>query len=182
MKLDLTEIMNKRRQTLDFEFDLDPAASDEYSLLPDGESYAAPPRVHARALDAAGVVRLDFDVAAEIVSRCTRCLDEVRFVLDVSFRRYAGQSANAVYGGEDGDEGDDVLAIKDSAVCADAEIMEELALAAPEIVLCSDDCPGLCARCGKKIGAGCVCEAQADEKPSDPRLDVFRRLRDSMEE
>ena len=180
MKLDLTEIMNKRRETLDFEFTLDPAENDAFPRLPDGEEYAGPPRVRVRAFDANGVIRLDFDAEAQLVCACTRCLDEVRFPLSVSFRRYAGQSANALFGGDD--EGDDVLAVNDSAVDADLDIMEELALAAPEIVLCSEDCRGLCPRCGKKIGGGCACEEQPDEKPSDPRLDVFRRLLETMDD
>ena len=182
MKLDLTEIQNKRREALDFEFEIDPAASDAFPLLPVGEEYAAPPRVRARAVDINGVIRLDFDVEAELICACTRCLDEVRYPLSVSFRRYAGQSANAFFGGEDGDEGDDVLAINDSAVDADVDIMEEIALAAPDIVLCSGDCPGLCPRCGKKLGALCVCAAEPEGKRVDPRLDVFRRLRDMMED
>ena len=180
MKLDLTEILNKRRETLDFEFELDPD-SGEFALLPDGERYAAPVRVRARAFDANGYIRLDFDAEAELICACTRCLDEVRTPLSVSFRRYAGQSANAAYGAED-DEPDDVLEINDSAVCADADIMEELALAAPEIVLCSDDCPGLCPRCGRKPGAGCVCETPKEQKRADPRLDVFRRLLETMDD
>ena len=180
MKLDLTEIQNKRRETLEFEYEIDPDAAD-FALLPFGEAYAAPPRVRARAFDANGYVRVDFDAEAELSCECTRCLAEVRVPLRVTFRRYAGESANAAYGADDGDEADDVLPIVDSAIDADADVMEELALAAPEIVLCSDDCPGLCPRCGKKIGAGCICEPVAEEKPRDERLDVFRRLLEKMD-
>ena len=182
MKLDLTEIQNKRKDTLDFDFEIDPGERDDFALLPWGEAYDGPVRVHARAFDANGYVRVDFDAEADLVCECTRCLAEVRLPLSVSFRRYAGESANAAYGADDDDGADDVLAIVDSSVDGDADVMEELALAAPETVLCSDDCPGLCPRCGKKIGDGCVCEPAEEEKNSDPRLDVFRRLREQMEE
>ena len=182
MKLDLTEIQNKRRDTLDFDFEIDPASREDFALLPWGEEYDGPVRVHARAFDANGYVRVDFDAECELICLCTRCLAEVRLPLEASFRRYAGESANAVYGGEDDDGAEDVLAIVDSHVDGDADVMEELALAAPETVLCDEDCPGLCPRCGKKIGDGCACEPIADEKPADPRLDVFRKLREQMEE
>ena len=181
MKLDLTEIQNKRRDTLDFDFEIDPASRDDFALLPWGEAYDGNIRVHARAFDANGYVRVDFAAEADLVCECTRCLAEVKVPLGITFRRYAGESANAAYGADD-DGADDVLAIVDSAVDGDADVMEELALAAPETVLCSDDCPGLCTRCGKKIGDGCKCEPVAEEKTADPRLDVFRRLRERMDE
>ena len=181
MKLDLTEIQNKRRDTLDFDFEIDPASRDDFALLPWGEEYDGPVRVHARAFDANGYVRVDFDAKCTLTCRCTRCLADVSLPLSASFRRYAGESANAAYG-EDDDGADDVLRIVDSSVDGDADVMEELALAAPETVLCSDDCPGLCPRCGKKIGEGCECEPVAEDRPADPRLDVFRRLREKMED
>lgn len=175
MKLDLTEIMNKRRESLDFDFELDGSGSDDFALLPEGETFAAPVRVHAHAFDANSYIRLDVTAECELLCRCTRCLAELRVPLSVSFRRYAGRSVEY-----DDDGGEDVLEVNDSAVCADADIMEEISLAAPEIVLCDEDCPGLCPRCGRKIGEGCVCEKE-DEKPSDPRLDVFKKLLLQME-
>ena len=108
MKLDLTEIQNKRRDTLDFDFEIDPASRDDFALLPWGEAYDGNIRVHARAFDANGYVRVDFAAEADLVCECTRC--------------------------------------------------------------------------GKKIGDGCKCEPVAEEKTADPRLDVFRRLRERMDE
>lgn len=177
MKLDLTEIMNKRKEALDFEYDLTPdeAGNDDFALLPDGEELAGPVHVRAHAFDANSYIRVDITAECTLLCRCTRCLDEVRVPLSISFRRYAGQSVEY---DDDGEE--DVLAVSDSAVCADADIMEELSLCAPEIVLCDEDCPGLCPRCGKKIGFACECEKE-EEKISDPRLDVFKKLLLEME-
>lgn len=180
MKLDITEIQNKRRDALDFDFEIDPAERDDFALLPFGEAYDGNVRVHAHVFDANGYVRVDFDAGCELVCQCDRCLCEVKLPLCVSFRRYAGESANAVYGAED--EADDVLKIVDNCIDGDADVMEELALEAPESVLCSEDCPGLCSRCGKKIGDGCTCAPIPEEKPADPRLEAFRRLRLQMED
>ena len=182
MKLDLTEIQNKRRDTLEFDFEIDPASREDFALLPWGEEYDGGVRVHARAFDANGYVRVDFEADCTLKCRCTRCLEEVSLPLEAAFRRFAGESANAVYGGDDGEGAQDVLEIVDNCVDGDADVMEELALAAPETVLCDEDCPGLCPRCGKKIGAGCECGEEPEEKARDPRLDVFRRLREQMED
>lgn len=177
MKLDLTEIMNKRRESLDFEYELDASGSDDFALLPDGEAFSSPVHVRVHAFDANSYIRLDITAGCELVCQCTRCLGEVRVPLEVSFRRYAGQSVEY-----DDDGGEDVLEVNDSAVCPDADIMEEISLNAPEIVLCDENCPGLCQQCGKKIGAGCTCGSGEEKKTSDPRLDVFRKLLLSMED
>lgn len=176
MKLDLTQIMNKRKESLDFEYELSGGENDEFALLPAGEAFDGPVRVRAHAFDANSYIRVDITAECTLICHCTRCLDEVRVPISVSFRRYAGQSVE--YDDDGGEE--DVLAVNDSAVCADADIMEEISLAAPEIVLCDEECPGLCPQCGKKLGAGCVCEKE-EKKASDPRLDVFKRLLEQME-
>lgn len=181
MKLDVTEILNKRKKSLDFFFELLPDGSEGYALLPDGERFASPARIGCRAEDINGYIRLTFDVSADITCVCNRCLDEFVYGLDFSFERFAGQSPTQLYGEDTDDTEEDVLDIRDSCVFPDADIMEEISLAAPEYPLCSEDCPGLCQRCGKKIGE-CACPNEPEEKPRDPRNDVFRELLRRMED
>lgn len=181
MKLDVTEILNKRKRALDFTFELLPDGSEGYALLPDGVGLASPARIDCRAEDVNGYIRLTFDVSADLRCRCTRCLDEFVYPLDLTFERFAGQSPNMIWGDEDDGMEEDVLDIRDSGVFPDADIMEEISLESPEYCLCSDDCAGLCSRCGKKI-AECTCGDKAEEKKTDPRMDVFRDLLRRMEE
>lgn len=53
-------------------------------------------------------------------------------------------------------------------------IREQLVLALPDKILCSDDCQGLCPVCGENRNKGlCHCGPMS----GDPRLDVFRKLK-----
>lgn len=180
MKLDMTEILNKRKSSLDFFYDLLPTGDEGWALLPDGVELDSPARIDCLAEDVNGYIRLSFDVSADLKCRCTRCLDEIVYPLDISFERFAGQSPEAIWGGNGEGMEEDVLDIVDSRVCPDGAIMEELSLAAPEYCLCSDDCRGLCSRCGKKASE-CTCDRK-EEKRNDPRMDVFRDLLRRMEE
>ena len=106
-----------------------------------------------------------------------RCLEEFEYPLDFSFERFA-----ELDGSDDLDcDADEVLTVKDSALFPDADIAEEISLEAPFRPLCSEDCPGLCPKCGKKLRDG-PCSCAADEVFEDPRMDALRRLRDSMED
>lgn len=50
--------------------------------------------------------------------------------------------------------------------------LSEISLQVPQVVLCSEDCQGLCPVCGspRKLGCGCV------EQSADERLSIFDQL------
>lgn len=182
MKLDVTELLNKRKSTLDFSYDLLPDGTEGYALLPDGVTFNSPAHIDCRAEDVNGYIRLEFDVSVDLRCRCNRCLDEFVYPLDFSFERFAGQSPEQIWGDDDGDGmEEDVLDIRESGVFPDGDVIEEISLEAPQFALCSDDCEGLCSSCGKKM-SDCSCEKDKEEKISDPRMDVFRDLLRRMEE
>jgi hypothetical protein len=63
------------------------------------------------------------------------------------------------------------IAVKLSGMDIDEELREELILDFPMRLLCSEDCPGLCPKCGKPRREGdCGC----DLTERDPRWDVLR--------
>lgn len=53
-------------------------------------------------------------------------------------------------------------------------IREELILAAPEYVLCRDDCRGLCPRCGADRNAG-PCDCRSEPDPRWAALEALKR-------
>ncbi len=61
--------------------------------------------------------------------------------------------------------------------CLDVEELayQELYLAIPRVLLCSPDCPGLCAVCGQRKDA-CTCAPTTDAAPADARLNVLKKL------
>ncbi len=97
-------------------------------------------------------------VAGVVRGECRRCLRELAVPVDI---------AVDVLFSADPDAADDPsvypLTPPVQAIDVGAAVREELALAAPTYLLCRDDCPGLCPRCGADLNAGsCVCAAPAE--------------------
>ena len=74
---------------------------------------------------------------------------------------------------------DEYAVIENGRLDLDETIREELLLSFPMRFLCSEDCPGLCPKCGKSRRQGdCGCPTSEP----DPRLAVLKKLFDKNEE
>ncbi len=126
-------------------------------------------RVAVSYRQAQGIVYLHGTVEGDVATVCHRCLEPATAHLegdfDVMVRR----------GEHEGEAGDDVvvLATHEHEMAMEPFVHEALVLSAPMIVLCRDDCRGLCPTCGAYLNAGpCRCTASAD-----PRWDALRRMK-----
>jgi uncharacterized protein len=100
------------------------------------------------------------DLHGVVRGECRRCLTEVLDEVDVA--------VDAALFSSDPDAVDDPdfyhLSDRAAAVDVGAVVREELALAAQaNLLLCRDDCAGLCPRCGADLNAGpCACHTPAE--------------------
>lgn len=97
-------------------------------------------------------------IRATVLTDCRRCLAPVRREVDAD--------VDVLFTG-DADATDDpsVYPLAEAATHVDVTeaVREELALAAPALVLCREDCAGLCPRCGADLNAGpCACAGSAE--------------------
>ena len=68
---------------------------------------------------------------------------------------------------------DEYVIVENGRLDIDEQLSEALLLDFPRKILCSDDCPGLCPKCGKQLKHGkCGCNT----KEIDPRLAVLAKL------
>ncbi len=100
------------------------------------------------------------DLHAAVRGECRRCLIEVIDEVDV-------EVAAAVFSSNpDAVDDPDFYPLPERAAAVDvgAVVREELALAAQaHLLLCRDDCAGLCPRCGADLNAGpCDCRPPAE--------------------
>jgi uncharacterized protein len=99
-------------------------------------------------------------IHAEVRGDCRRCLTEVLEQVEVD--------VDAAVFSTDPEAADDPdfypLPERAGVVDVGAVVREELALASPpHLLLCRDDCAGLCPRCGADLNAGpCACGAPAE--------------------
>ena len=71
------------------------------------------------------------------------------------------------------DEMDDIIYVESDEVDLDDLLVPELILDMDIAVLCSEDCKGLCPKCGKNLNEGdCGC----DRRVIDPRLAKLQEL------
>ena len=189
MKIDVTDILNGRVSTLEFEYsDGAPEGSLLRAMLPanvtlpDDGVY-----VRGRVNDTGGYMSLSCDVTVDYTCPCDRCLEECDFFVEFTFERVISAAASPEDRerliSEDDEEWDGVLddLIYVSSGCIDFsdDLAEAITLEIPMRHLCEDDCRGLCQICGKKITddhPGC-----APKKEIDPRLAVLQKLLDNYE-
>ena len=77
------------------------------------------------------------------------------------------------------DMSEEYVVINGSELDVDEPLLEELILGFPNKLLCEEDCPGLCPKCGKPRREGdCGCPT----KEIDPRLAILATLFDKDKE
>ena len=114
---------------------------------------------------------LSLRAKATAVGECARCLDPVSESIELE-REWKVREDDLI--------GEDELPVDAKGVLdLDELLFEELVLEGPTLLLCSEDCTGLCPVCGLKKAAGCTCEpAEEEAAPVDARLAILRELLD----
>lgn len=152
MKIDISDQSKTR-----FEFDerleeSDFPVSDEISatMTEDGLRIAGILRRLPR-----GLYELEFKLTGTLVYPCSRCLDPVEVDAEYDFT-------------------DSVECESEDSFDLLPYIEDCLFINEPTKVLCSEDCKGLCQRCGANLNyETCSCN---DEPPIDPRMEALREL------
>ena len=124
--------------------------------------------------DNAGYMRLSIKADLPYVGECARCLAPVEGVFSLDFERTV--TTEGVLTEQQLDEmSEEYVVINGSELDVDQTLCEELMLSFPTKLLCSEDCPGLCPKCGKPRREGdCGCPT----KEIDPRLAILATLFD----
>ena len=145
----------------------------DYMLSPeqmDGITFDSDARVVGCVTDNAGYMRLILKAELSYHGECARCLAPVDGVFSLDFERTV--TTEGTLSEEQLDEmSDEYVVLNGGELDVDEALREELLLGFPMRLLCSEDCPGLCPRCGepKREGA-CGCP----DKEMDPRLAILK--------
>ena len=121
--------------------------------------------------DSAGYMRLVISAEVEYSSECARCLEPVSGVFKMDFERTVSDEKTLSKEAIEENDGEYAIMV-DGRLNIDEELLEELLLMFPQKLLCSEDCQGLCPRCGKPKKIGCEC----DTREIDPRLAVLKNF------
>ena len=164
MKLDMRPMLRGECDRIAVDFELLPLEIN--GAVVDGNV-----KVVGEIVDTAGYMRLSLSASFDYHGECARCLSPVSSTFETEFvRTVVGEGTLSEEQLEEGF--DEYVVIHDGQLDIDEQLCEELILDFPMRLLCSEDCPGLCPKCGKPLRDGdCGC----DLAERDPRWDVLRQ-------
>ena len=161
MQLDLREIINIPGGEVRFDYEPDLAGLETGSV----KEILSGARAVGSVRNIAGVLCLEGELAADTVCVCARCLKEEE--VPVKLR------VHAVIKDEETEEDDaDTFYLDGNLVDVDEIMVNAFVLGTEERYLCSENCKGLCPKCGADLNDGpCGCKGEID-----PRLSVLGQL------
>ncbi len=166
MIIDLGPLLRGEIGKIDISSDLKlDTVPEDYTLLPGA-------KVTGAVKGSGGYFRLESKVIVPYLGRCARCLDPVERILDFEFDRTLVTEGTVPE--EILEENDEYLPVSGGLLDTDEALREAVFLEFPMLVLCSEDCPGLCPACGRKLKPGETCGCVG--KATDPRWDVLKKL------
>ena len=161
MRLNLREIINMPGGSVDFDYEPDLSEYEFDSV----SGFISPLRAKGSITNIAGVLTLRAELTADLMCVCARCLRE--------FKKHVELRTEAVIAEEvQNEDNPDIFLLDGDYIDVDEVIVTAFVLNMDQRFLCSEDCKGLCDKCGKNLNEGpCGCKAE-----TDPRLAVLGQL------
>ena len=165
MTLDMRPMLRGEVSRIPIDFTLSPDAMRGVTFLGDAH-------VVGEITDEAGYMRLTLQVTLPYAGECARCLSPVKDTFCLEFERTVADEGTLTDEQLE-DNVDEYVVITDGELDLAEELREALVLSFPFRLLCEEDCPGLCPKCGKSLREGsCGCPS----REIDPRLEILRTL------
>lgn len=166
MKIDVTNLFNGdvKPVSINYTLNLDDLVYGTYNPIEKGAE------VKGSVYQKAGVVYFDADVSFDFNGFCDRCAEPLSRKMNFSLNKIL---VNSLANDADADF-DYYVVVENGVLDVDEFIREEIQLFLPSKILCSEDCKGLCQKCGKNLNFGkCDCK-----KDVDPRMAALLQLLD----
>ena len=161
MLLDVRSILHTPGKRLEFRFELDLADVEFFGRYPVTEAV----EVRGEVRNTADILDLNLTTHTVLDAMCDRCGKEFRQDKEISYSCILAEEIQ----NEDNDE---IVLLEDGKVDVEDLARTAFILGMDTKTLCSEDCKGLCARCGADLNLGpCSCK-----KEVDPRLAALAKL------
>lgn len=168
MKLDLRKIIHVPGASVPFDFQLDLTHLDFYGARP----ISRPIQVQGKVTNRAGALVLEGTASTVLDLTCDRCCKPFTAEKTVSLDSLLATEL------ENEDSEDDFILLENGVADLDEAASTAFILAMDTKNLCSEDCKGLCDRCGADLNLGpCGCRPEVD-----PRLAALAQLLDDKAE
>ena len=161
MLLNVKPILHTPGKRLDFQFELDLSDMEFSGRYP----ISRPVAVSGEVRNTAGILELTLNARSTLDAVCDRCGKAFVQEKDVLFACMLAEELQ-------NEENDEIVLLEDGMVDVGDLARTAFILDMDTKTLCSEDCKGLCPRCGADLNFGpCSCK-----KETDPRLAVLAKL------
>ena len=168
MKLDLRKIIHVPGASAPFDFQLDLTHLDFFGARP----ISRPIQVQGKVTNRAGALLLEGEASTVLDLTCDRCCKPFTAEKSVPLDYLLATEL------ENEDSEDEIILLENGTADLDEVASTAFILAMDTKNLCSEDCKGLCDRCGADLNLGpCGCRPEVD-----PRLAALAQLLDDKPE
>lgn len=162
MIIDLKKIFVNENSSLPIEFSLDLSDVEYMGEFP----LKKPVTIQGTVSNKASLVRLEAQISYEFEAGCDRCGQPTVATHNVNINKSLAASI-------EGEESDTILLVPDMKLDVAELLYTEVIMNLPMKHLCSENCKGICSKCGKNLNEGdCGCP----KKEIDPRLAALAEL------
>lgn len=166
MLLDLKSILNRSGEQLPFSFEMDLSDLEFAGRHP----VSRPVSVRGCVRNSADVLELELTAETVLDAVCDRCGKPFSLPKQVPFRCILAEEVQ-------NDADDEIVLLENGKADVGELARAAFILEMDTKTLCSEDCKGLCPRCGADLNLGpCSCK-----KETDPRLAVLAKLLENSE-
>ena len=166
MRLDVKPILRNPEKRLPFQFEMDLSDMDFSGRCP----ICRPVLVEGEVYSSADVLHLTLTADTVLDAMCDRCGKEFLLEKEVPFSCALSEELQK-------EDNLDIVLLEDGKVDVGELARTEFILEMDIQTLCSEDCKGLCSRCGADLNLGpCSCK-----KEVDPRLAALAKLLENKE-
>ena len=168
MQIKLRDLATARDGRICFDYTID-LQKEEVNF---SHPFEEPVRLVGEVRDNAGVISLDSEVEAVVHTRCARCNRPVTYEKYVPVQFILAKTVS-----KENEDRDDILVVEGDTVELDDIMVPELIMDMEMAVVCTEDCKGLCPKCGKDLNEG---ECGCNRKEVDPRLAPLAKLLEQL--
>ena len=162
MIVDLKKIFVNENSSLPIDYSLDMSDVEFSGCYP----LKKPVALNGVISNKASLVRLEAQITYDYEAGCDRCGEN-------TVRTHKVKIDKSLAGSIEGEDSDTIILVPDMKFDVDEFIYSEVIVSLPMKHLCSENCKGICSKCGKNLNDGkCDCP----EKEIDPRLAALAEL------
>ncbi len=162
MVIDLKHIFVNENSSLPIEYSLDLSEVSHGGVFP----LKKPVTLNGTISNTSSLIRFEAEISFQFDALCDRCGKP-------TVKTYKVDVSKSLATSIEGEDSDTILLVPDMKLDVDDFLYTEVVVNLPLKHLCSEDCRGICCKCGKNLNEG-NCDCQDDD--IDPRLAALRDL------